>query len=472
MKPPDIETMDLHTFRHRAIEALTDPFLQQALAGATAHFRTGRERALSEMPDVDALRDQLKAIRSATLARLSHYLELFEKNASAAGAHVHWARNAEEANQIVVDIAKKHNVRLAVKSKSMTSEEIHLNSALESAGIQPVETDLGEWIVQLAGEKPSHIIAPAVHKTREQVAELFSKVAGHPLPADDIPALAAEARRILREKFLQADMGISGANVAVAETGSIVLVTNEGNGRLVTSAPRVHVAILGIEKIVPTWQEAAVWLALLARSATGQPLSVYTSVITGPARPDDADGPEEVHIVLLDNRRSRQLGTPYEEVLQCIRCGACLNVCPVYRKVGGHAYGSPYSGPIGAVVSPLLFGLDVYGALPQASSLCVACLDVCPVRIDLPRMLIELRREEVQQGVIFGLDIGVERFVAWLLRHERIYRISTRLARWVLRPFSRHGYLQLPYWLNPAKERRLPALAPRSFRDLWNKGQV
>jgi len=336
----------------------------------------------------------------------------------------------------------------------------------------PVETDLGEWIVQLAGEAPSHIIAPAVHKTREQVAELFSKVVVHPLPADDIPALAAEARRVLREKFLQADMGISGANVAVAETGSIVLVTNEGNGRLVTSAPRIHVAILGIEKVVPTWREAAVWLALLARSATGQPLSVYTSVITGPARREDVDGPEEVHIVLLDNHRSEQLGTVYEEVLQCIRCGACLNVCPVYRKVGGHAYGSPYSGPIGAVVSPLIFGLKSYSALPQASSLCTACLDVCPARIDLPRMFIELRTEEVQQGMVAGTDVILERAAAWLLQHERVYRITTGLLRRLARPFVRDNALVLPGALNPAKERHLPEPASRSFRELWDRGEV
>jgi Uncharacterized conserved protein containing a ferredoxin-like domain len=335
------QSITLAEFRKRAQQALADPFLQGALSGATAHFRQGREQALAEMPDVEALRDQLKAIRAATLARLAEHLETFERNATAAGAHVHWARDADEANRIIVEIARLYNVRLAVKSKSMTGEETRLNLALGAAGIQAVETDLGEWIVQLAGETPSHIIAPAVHKTRQQVAALLSQVVGRSLPADDIPALTAEARRVLRQKFLEAQMGISGANVAVAETGSIVLVTNEGNGRLVTSAPKVHVVLMGIEKVVPTWKDAAVWLALLARSATGQPLSVYTSIITGPARADDVDGPENVHIVLLDNRRSQYVGTPFEEVLQCIRCGACLNVCPVYRKTGGHAYGSP-----------------------------------------------------------------------------------------------------------------------------------
>ncbi|NPA91447.1 MAG: iron-sulfur cluster-binding protein [Chloroflexi bacterium] len=459
-------------FRAQARQALADPFLQQALAGATAHFREGRERALAELPDAEALRDHLKAIRRATLARLADHLETFERRAQDAGAVVHWALTPEEATRIVVQIAREHRVQMVVKSKSMTSEEIHLNAALQAAGIQPVETDLGEWIIQLAGESPSHIIAPAVHKTRQQVAELLSRATGQDLSPDDIPALAAAARRFLREKFLLAGMGISGANLAVAETGSIVLVTNEGNGRLVTSAPPVHVAILGIEKIVPTWADAAVWLALLARSATGQPLSVYTSILTGPARPEDVDGPKHMHIILLDNRRSTYVGTSYEEVLQCIRCGACLNVCPVYRKVGGHPYGSPYTGPIGAVISPLLFGLDQYPALPHASTLCTACVDVCPARIDLPRMLIDLRTETVEEQLIPRVDGWAERGAAWVLRHPRWYRWASRMMRWLLRPFIREGRLHLPPRWDPFAGRRLPAPAPRLFRDLWERGDV
>ena len=464
------EAVDLNVFRERARHALADPFLQKALKGATAHFREGREKALAELPDADALRDQLKAIRETTLARLADYLVAFEQKATAAGARVHWARDGMEAANIVISIAQRHGVRLAVKSKSMTSEEIRLNEALRAAGIQPVETDLGEWIVQLAGESPSHIIAPAVHKTRQQVAELLSREVGRPLPPDDIPALAAEARRVLRRYFLSAQLGISGANLAVAETGSVVLVTNEGNGRLVTSAPPIHVVIMGIEKIVPTWEDAAVWLSLLARSATGQPLSVYTSIITGPARADEIDGPEEVHIILLDNGRSRYIGTPYEEVLQCIRCGACLNVCPVYRKVGGHAYGSPYSGPIGAVISPLLFGLDAFSGLPQASTLCTACLDVCPARIDLPRMLIDLREEVVERGLISRRETTVERGVAWLLRHSRLYEWVSRLLRWILKPWTRNGYVSLPFLLKMTRGRQVPAPAPKTFRRLWREG--
>ncbi len=446
-------------FRRAASQAIADGHLQQALAGATGKFRTGREQALANLPDAEALRDHLKAIREATIARLADYLEAFERNATAAGAVVHWAEDGDEATRIVLDIARQHGVRLVVKSKSMTGEEIHLNQALEVSGITPVETDLGEWIIQLAGDPPAHIIAPAIHKTKQQVADLFSPLAGRPLPADDIPALTAEARRLLRHKFLAADMGISGANIAVAETGSIVLVTNEGNGRMVTTLPPVHVAIVGIEKVVPTWQHAATWLQLLARSATGQPLSVYTSIITGPARPEDPDGPKEVHIILLDNGRSTWLGTPYEEVLQCIRCGACLNVCPVYRKVGGLTYGSPYSGPIGAVVSPLLFGLDQYPALPHASTLCGACLDVCPSRIDLPRMLLHLRVDIARAGLLPKSDRVLERAAAWVMARPRLYRWLTGLLRVLQGLLVRNGTLIL----HLAGRRKLPALARRSF---------
>jgi L-lactate dehydrogenase complex protein LldF len=353
----------------------------------------------------------------------------------------------------------------------MATEEIQLNNALLAAGVTPVETDLGEWILQLAGEPPYHIIAPAIHKTRDQVAALFVEETGAPLPDDDIPTLTATARRELRQRFLDAGMGISGGNIAVAETGSIVLVTNEGNGRMISSLPPVHVAVIGIEKITPTWNDAAAWLALLARSATGQPLSIYTTVITGPARPGDPDGPEEVHVILLDNGRSRLLGTAYEEVLQCIRCGACLNICPVYREAGGHAYASPYSGPIGAVITPLLFGLENFPALPHASTLCGACRDVCPVRIDLPRMLLELRAEEVRNGLASATESALEKGAAFVLGHERLMKLGRGMLELGQRPLVTNGQLQLPAALNPARERRLPALAPRSFHQLWQELQ-
>lgn len=458
----------LAEFHSSAARVIADPELQQAMDSATARFRSHRLEALAEFPDADELRDHFKDIRSATLAQLAEHLEAFEARATAAGASVHWARDAEEANRIIADIAASHGATLAVKSKSMTTEETHLNRALAAAGVEAVETDLGEWIVQQAGERPSHIIAPAMHKTRRQVADLIEREKKGPVDSDEIPALTAEARRLLRRRFLEADVGISGVNVAVAETGSIVLVTNEGNGRMVTSAPPVHIALMGIEKIVPTWDEAAVWLSLLARSATGQPMSIYTSIITGPRRPDDEDGPQEVHIVILDNGRSAQIGTPYEEVLQCIRCGACLNACPVYREAGGLTYGSPYSGPIGAVISPRLFGLAEYEALPHASSLCGACLDVCPARIDLPRMLLELRTDEVEARVIPWHERLAERVAAFVLGHERLMRWTSRLLRVLQRPFTRQGTLVLPERANPAGTRALPALAERSFRERWD----
>lgn len=456
-------------FRANALIAIEDIRLQGAIEGATETFRSARERALANLPAANLLRDHLKKIRAATLADLAGHLEQFERQAQAAGAAVHWARDGADAGRIALEIARRHNVALAAKSKSMATEEIHLNQTLAAGGVTPVETDLGEWIIQLAGEPPSHIIAPAIHKTRQEVAELFSRESGERLPPGDIDQLTAVARRLLRQKFLEAGLGISGANIGVAETGSVVLVTNEGNGRLVSSAPPVHLIVMGIEKIAPTWDDAAVWLSLLARSATGQPLSVYTSVVTGPARPDDADGPQEVHIILLDNGRSRLLNTPYEEALQCIRCGACLNVCPVYREAGGHAYGSPYSGPIGAVVTPLLFGLDKYEALPYASSLCGACLDVCPARIDLPRMLLELRHDQVKQRLLPWPERKLEETAAFVLGRGRLLRLAAGLLRLLQRPFLRNRYLRLPQRFNPVHPRQLPGLAPQSFREIWRK---
>lgn len=459
-------------FRERATIAIADIRLQTALEGATGRFAAARVAALDKLPWAEELRDHFKAMRAATLANLATHLETFAHNATAAGVQVHWAEDGAEACRIVTEIAQQHNVQLATKSKSMATEEIHLNQALQEAGVQPVETDLGEWIIQLAEEPPSHIIAPAIHKTKEQVAELFTRESGQSQEAADIPRLTAVARQMLRAKFLAAGMGISGANLGVAETGSIVLVTNEGNGRMVTSAPPVHVAIMGIEKIAPTWDDAAVWLSLLARSATGQAMSIYTTVVTGPKRDSDPDGPQEVHVVLLDNGRSHLIGTKYEEVLQCIRCGACLNICPVYREAGGHAYGSPYSGPIGAVISPLLFGLEKYPALPQASSLCGACKDVCPARIDLPRMLLELRADLVTQGIAHGTETVLEGGASLAMRNEKLWAFIMGLGRWGQRPLRQNDHLHIPTPFNPVGARQLPSLAKKSFRDLWQDGEV
>lgn len=460
----------IQEFRQTATIAIDDIRLATTLEGATGRFRDHRVQALANYPQVEAVRDHLKKIRAATLSNLAEHLETFEWNATAAGAQVHWAADAAEANRIILEIAEKHKVSLVAKSKSMATEEIKLNEALQNANISPVETDLGEWIIQLSNEPPYHIIGPAIHKTRGQVAELFERESGKPMDANDIPALTEAARQMLRKEFLAADMGVSGANIAVAETGSIVLVTNEGNGRMVTSVPKVHVAVMGIEKVAPDWDAAAAWLSLLARSATGQPLSIYTTVLTGPSRELDPDGPEEMHIVLLDNGRSKLVGTPYEEVLQCLRCGACLNICPVYRVAGGHAYGSPYSGPIGAVVSPLLFGMENYEGLPHASTLCGACKDVCPVRIDLPRMLLELRSDQVKQGIVNRTDALGERAVAFVMDKPRLWQMATGMARIGQRPFLKDDQLQLP--LDVIGKRKPPHLQQKSFRQMWQDGDI
>lgn len=457
----------MEQFRSQANKAINDDRLQMAIDTATGNFWRGREGALEELPDSNALRDHFKEIRSTTLSRLAEHLETFEANATRAGAQVHWAADGAEACRIVLEIGKAHDVTLATKGKSMASEEIHLGEALEAAGIQSVETDLGEWIIQLAGDPPFHIIAPAIHKRRDEIVALIEEASGESLASAEIEDLVAASRRLLRSKFLSAGMGITGGNILVSETGSLVLVTNEGNGRLVSSASPVHVALVGIEKVAPTWDDAAVWLQLLARSSTGQPLSVYTTVVTGPKKEVDEDGPEEVHIILLDNGRSNLVGGKYEEILQCIRCGACLNICPVYREVGGHTYGSPYSGPIGAVVTPLLMGLKEYPALPQASSLCGACRDVCPARIDLPRMLVELRNDGVEEGLVPWTTRRAEEAAAWMLMDEGRYRRLTGLMRTAQTPVVKDGTIRVPAFLNPAKGRRLKGLAPRPFREIW-----
>jgi L-lactate dehydrogenase complex protein LldF len=461
--------LTVKSFRRAAQKALRDPDLQGALDGATRRFRTERQHALDRLPDAAGMRDHFKAQRTATLNQLANHLETFESQAQANGAKVHWALDGDEAKSIILDIIRASGSARVVKSKSMATEEIHLNSALEAAGIVPIETDLGEWIIQLAKEPPSHIIGPALHKTRQQVAALFEAVTGEAHSPDDIPGMTAAARKLLRGEFLRAGVGISGGNIAVAESGSIVLVTNEGNGRMVTSVPRVHIALIGIEKVAATWQDAGLWLSLLARSATGQGLSVYTSIISGPRRDDDPDGPEEVHIVLLDNGRSALLGGEFQEILECIRCGACLNSCPVYQQAGGHAYGSPYSGPIGAVISPLLFGESNFAALPQASSLCGACREVCPARIDIPRMLLALRARQKQESKSGAFLDTAEKLMAGAFSSERQLKSRTALLRPFLGALGQDGFVSLPEVLNPGQERSLPILAKQPFRELWEQ---
>ncbi len=415
-------------FRVIARGKLADAHIQQALDDSTDRLRSHRLSAWEGLADIEALRERAHAIRMEVVDDLQGHVDRFTAALEARGGHVFFARTAEEASAYVAEVCTRAGAKLAAKSKSMATEEIGLNAALEAVGVTPVETDLGEYILQLAGEHPVHIVAPAIEKTAEQVAELLTAVDGEPVPAE-LEALTAAARRQLRETFLQADVGITGANFGVSSTGSVCLVTNEGNGRMVSSLPRVHVAIMGMERLVPTTADLAVLLRLLARSGTGQKLTVYTTLITGPRRPGEEDGPEEQHVVILDNGRTNLLHGRYREMLACIRCGACLNVCPVYRKTGGAAYGPVYSGPMGAVLLPLLVGLGEAPSLPHASSLCGACTEACPVKIPLHELLLDLRRDLVDEGVAPWWErLG---FWAWSWAWSSVwgYRLVTRFAR-------------------------------------------
>jgi L-lactate dehydrogenase complex protein LldF len=444
-------------FATRAERALRDGRVRQAVRSTVQILADSRLEALQGLADPDALRDAARDIRHAAVANLPELLDRWEAAFRANGGTVHRAADADAAVDIVLRIAAAHAPALITKGKSMASEEIHLNGALARAGHRVVETDLGEFIIQLAGEAPSHLIVPAIHKTRQDVAALFSDDAGHPVPpvvADE----AAYARARLRRSFLDADIGITGVNFAIADTGSICLVENEGNGRMCTTLPTVHIAIMGMERIVADWAELDVMLALLARSATGQALSVYTNVISGPRRPSEADGPDEVHVIVLDNGRSNMLGTPFADALDCIRCGACLNVCPVYRHVGGHAYGSVYPGPIGAVLTPLLRPDDPSAReLPEASTLCGACTDACPVRIPLHELLLRLRMRDARADASRLRRAG---FALWsrVWSSALGYRVSIRLARAVLRiPFPRR---RGPGWLGAwTRGRALPRVS-------------
>ena len=411
--------------RSSSISVASEP-VRAAVRHATDLLATNRRDALEGLSDSDALRDEAAFLRRRTLQDLDDVLAQWQRASEARGVVVHRARDASDAVRFITGILEKSSARLVVKGKSMASEEIHLNDALEARGLEVVETDLGEFIIQLAHETPSHIIVPAIHRNRFDVAELFSAEAGYPV-APVVEDEAAYARQRLRDAFLAADVGITGVNFAIAETGSICLVENEGNGRMCSSLPRVHIAVMGMERIVRDWDELDVMLSLLARSATGQALSVYTNIISGPRRESEIDGPDELYVVVLDNGRSNLIGTEYEDTLACIRCGACLNVCPVYRHVGGHAYRSVYSGPIGAVLSPLLAPHDdTVAQLPFASTLCGACTDVCPVRIPLHDLLLRLRQRP--RRAARGFDLWSR-----LWSSSIGYRVSVRLSRVGLR---------------------------------------
>ncbi|MGB7292087.1 MAG: LutB/LldF family L-lactate oxidation iron-sulfur protein [Thermodesulfobacteriota bacterium] len=453
--------------------------LQKALRYTTDRFRERRKSAVAAVDNWEDLRSLAREIKQETISNLDKYLELLEENVVKAGGIVHWAKDADEATRVILEIALKGGVKSVVKSKSMTTEEIELNHALDQAGIEAIETDLGEYIIQLAKETPSHIIAPAIHKSKEEISRLFSEKLNIPYytePED----LTKIAREKLRQKFLMADMGVSGANFAVAETGTIVIVENEGNARLTTTLPRVHVALMGIEKVIPHFEDLALFLSILARSATGQKMSSYVSLITGPKRRGEKDGPEEFHLVLLDNGRSNILASDEtRESLYCIRCGACLNICPVYRKVGGHSYGWVYSGPIGAIISPQLLGLDRAPDLPFASSLCGACKDVCPLKIDIPKVLLELRKrviEEKGRANRVGVDklekLGIK---IWRLamEHTWLYSYLLTLAyygqrMWLHGRADERKILPLPFprW---TKYREFPTIAKKTFRKRWKE---
>ena len=448
-------------FDRKIHAALADSKLQLAIYTATGRLKDNRETVVapSVLPDYQELRTQAHALKKHVVEYLDHYLEEFERNVQARGGKVIWAKDATEVADFVLSLARERNARLIVKSKSMTTEEVDLNERLEHHGLESVETDLGEYIMQLAGERPFHIVAPALHKDRYDVADIFEKRLGVEREMV-IEKQTLIARSRLRQKFLAADIGISGANFLVADSGAVVVVENEGNARLSTTAPKVHVAIAGIEKMIPRAQDLPVFLKLLARSATGQPLTVYTSILSGARREDEIDGPEEFYVVLLDNGRTRLLpDRGKRQSLYCIRCGACLNTCPVYRRIGGHSFPWVYAGPIGAILTPQFLGTAYEPALPFASSLCGACAEVCPVKIDIPRVLLELRsetRKSERREHRNRLERLAFRAFAWMAARPRLYGLLAPMgvALMPARLRQRFGLSETP---------------ARSFRQLWSR---
>jgi len=469
-------------FDQNAREALRDPVLHGALRNLADNFVERRRIAMSSVDDWEGLRTRARAIKDETLAHLDEYLLQFVENAEKGGVKFHWARDGAEACRIVLELVKASGAEMVVKSKSMATEEIHLNDALEAAGIEPIETDLGEWIIQLAHEIPSHIVVPAIHKTKGQIADLFVEKVGIE-KTGDVDVLTGTARRILRQKFAEAKVGISGVNFGVAETGTILILENEGNIRMTTGLPQKHIAVMGIEKVVPRFTDLDVFLKLLPRSGTGQRLTAYQSLITGVKKRPDDEGPDEIHVVLLDNGRSKMLSHPVtRQSLACIRCGACLNACPVYQQVGGHAYGSVYPGPIGAVITPQLMGLSKAKQLPYASSLCGACREVCPVKIDIPELLLHLRAEIADNNASnvkrkFSERLAFKLYGSMWSRAGR-YNFGTKAARVMQKLVVRKGKIgkvsgfiaklvpPLGAW---TAWRDAPPIAPKTFRQQWRE---
>lgn len=464
----------INNLKERIRTALNDDFLRNAVKFTADNLRNNKQSATEELGNWEAWRTRGQTIRLHTIAHLDYYLSMFIKNLRAAGGHVHFAPTAKEAVEITLKIMHAKQAKSVVKSKSMVSEEVQINRYLSENQIEVVETDLGEYIIQLAGETPSHIIIPAIHKNKKQISELFSSEAKEHLDSDT-SILARFAREKLREKFLNADVGITGCNFAIADTGSIVLFSNEGNARMVSTLPKTQITMMGIERIVPTFEDLEVMAQLLPRSATGQKLTVYMSIINGPKQIDDLDGPEELHVILIDNGRSELLGDPeFQEVLHCIRCGACLNACPVYRHIGGHAYGGVYSGPIGAVLTPLLAkDKERWGELANASSLCGACYEACPVKIPLHDMLVSIRRRNVEEGLTPLPEKWAMKAFQNIAPHSRRYRLAIKTAQWGQQFLGKKNGIiarrePLKSW---NQYRAMPKLAEKSFRDIWNNLQ-
>ncbi len=457
-------------FESKSKEALANPALQDALGKIKTGWQANRTKAAGALPEFERLRDRGREIKNHTLQHLDLYLEMFEANVTAKGGHVHYARDAAEARKIVLDLCRTAEARAVTKSKSMVAEEIGINEYLEANGIERIETDLGEYIIQLRKEPPSHLVGPAAHLTKDQVSDLFHE--HHKTPRlEDPTALVGEARRVLRRKYFEADVGITGANFLVADTGSFVTVTNEGNAELTQGLPRTHVVITSIEKLVPTMADAFTLLRLLARSATGQEFSSYTTVMTGPRRGDDLDGPENLHIVLVDNGRTKMLGTAFQEMLRCIRCGACMNHCPVYLAAGGHSYGWVYVGPMGSVLTPQFAGIEQTYTLPNASTFCGKCEEVCPVRIPLPKLMRHWREVQFKAKLTpptarHGLELW-----AYLAKRPALYQSVTRIAMGVLGLLGRRTgrFAKLPLAGGWTVSRDLPAPAGTTFMAAYRK---